>query len=134
MLKAFAMRLMQLGYDAYVVGETTTPSVQNGDLLILASASGETASVVLIAESALKQGVDLFVVSSTPDSRLGTLHAPDIIIKSGTKFSSSQASAQPLGSLFEQMLLVLFDGIALRVMTRQVGSGSEMARRHASLE
>ena len=42
MLKALAMRLMQMGLDAYVVGETTTPSVQEGDLLIVASASGET--------------------------------------------------------------------------------------------
>ena len=28
MLKALAMRLMQIGLDAYVVGETTTPSVE----------------------------------------------------------------------------------------------------------
>ncbi|MGN1007557.1 MAG: 6-phospho-3-hexuloisomerase, partial [Butyricicoccus sp.] len=28
MLKAFAMRLMQIGLNAFVVGETTTPSVQ----------------------------------------------------------------------------------------------------------
>ena len=39
MLKAFAMRLMQIGLSSFVVGETTTPSVQKGDLLIIASAS-----------------------------------------------------------------------------------------------
>ena len=40
MLKALAMRLMQLGKTVYVVGETITPSIQKGDLLIVASASG----------------------------------------------------------------------------------------------
>lgn len=55
MLKAFAMRLMQIGLNSYVVGETTTPSVQEGDLLIVASASGETGSVCMTAESAVKQ-------------------------------------------------------------------------------
>ena len=45
MLRALAMRLMQMGKCAYVVGETVTPSVEEGDLLILASASGKTHSV-----------------------------------------------------------------------------------------
>ena len=71
MLKAFAMRLMQIGLNSYVVGETTTPSVQEGDLLIVASASGETGSVCMTAESAVKQGVDLIVISSAPESTLG---------------------------------------------------------------
>ncbi|WP_202983829.1 SIS domain-containing protein [Gilliamella sp. ESL0254] len=62
MLKALAMRLMQLGLNAFVVGETTTPSTQQGDLLIVASASGETNSVNMIAESALKQAIDLAII------------------------------------------------------------------------
>lgn len=73
MLKAFAMRLMQIGLNSYVVGETTTPSVQKGDLLIVASASGETGSVCMTAESAVKQGVDLIVISSAPESTLGKI-------------------------------------------------------------
>ncbi|HMB45107.1 MAG TPA: SIS domain-containing protein, partial [Candidatus Methanoperedens sp.] len=40
--KAFAMRLMHLGFDVYVVGETTTPAVQPDDLVIAVSGSGET--------------------------------------------------------------------------------------------
>ena len=59
MLKAFAMRLMQLGLNSFVVGETTTPSVQKGDLLILASASGETESVNIMAKSARNKGIGL---------------------------------------------------------------------------
>lgn len=134
MLKAFAMRLMQMGFQAFVVGETTTPSVQNGDLLILASASGETGSVCMTAKSARDQGVTLAVISANPQSTLGKIEYPDIIIESGTKFSKSEASIQPLGSLFEQMLLVVFDAIILKISQEQKESNERMARRHASLE
>ena len=134
MLKALAMRLMQMGLDAYVVGETTTPSVQEGDLLIVASASGETGSVCMTAESAVKQGVDLEVISSAPESTLGKIQKPDIVIESATKFATSQVSIQPLGSLFEQMLLMVFDTVILEMSQEQEGSNDDMAHRHASLE
>lgn len=134
MLKAFAMRLMQIGLNAYVVGETTTPSVGKGDLLVVASASGETGSVCMTAQSALKQGTDVVVISSNPDSTLGKIQTPDIVIEAATKFSTSEASVQPLGSLFEQMLLVVFDTIILKMSRMQEGANDDMAKRHASLE
>lgn len=134
MLKAFAMRLMQMGLTSFVVGETTTPSIEAGDLLVVASASGETASVCMTAQSALKQGAGLAVITAAPQSTLGKLQTPDIVIEAGSKFAASQASIQPLGSLFEQMLLVLFDGISLKMSREQQGKTEEMARRHASLE
>ena len=74
------MRLMQIGLDAYVVGETTTPSVEKGDLLIVASASGETGSVCMTAQSAKKQGADLIVISSAAESTLGKIQTPDIMM------------------------------------------------------
>ena len=128
------MRLMQIGLNSYVVGETTTPSVQEGDLLIVASASGETGSVCMTAESAVKQGVDLIVISSAPESTLGKIHAPDIEIEAATKFATSKVSVQPLGSLFEQMLLMVFDTIILEMSEEKEGSNEDMAKRHASLE
>lgn len=134
MLKAFAMRLMQIGLNSFVVGETTTPSVHAGDLLVIASASGETGSVNMMAESALKQGVDLLVISSNTTSALAKIQMPDIVIESATKFSNSSASVQPLGSLFEQMLLVLLDSVILKMSQQSADSNQDMAHRHASLE
>lgn len=134
MLKAFAMRLMQLGLNSFVVGETTTPSVQKGDLLIVASASGETDSVNMMAESAIKQNIDLFIISASTDSTLAKIQTPNIVLQSGTKFSQSQASQQPLGSLFEQMLLIIFDTVILAMSKQEKESNNNMAHRHASLE
>lgn len=133
MLKTFAMRLMQLGFTAFVVGETTTPSVAKGDLLIMASASGETGSVVQAAKKAKSVGVTVVSLTASPESSLSAVEQPFLILDAGTKFAHSAASVQPLGSLFEQMLLVYFDAVVLR-MSRDAGGDGEMARRHASLE
>ena len=43
--KAFAMRLMHLGLRTYVVGETITPAMKEGDTIVAYSGSGETKSI-----------------------------------------------------------------------------------------
>lgn len=134
MLKAFAMRLMQMGYQAYVVGETTTPSVGKGDLLIVATASGETGSVVSAADSGKKQGTDVIVITGSHESSITKNHNPLIRIDAATKFAESEASIQPLGSLFEQMLLMVFDAVILKISRRKEGTNAAMAKRHASIE
>ncbi|WP_143800270.1 SIS domain-containing protein, partial [Oenococcus oeni] len=40
MAKGFAMRLMHIGYTVYVIGETITPSIAAGDVLVSVSGSG----------------------------------------------------------------------------------------------
>jgi 6-phospho-3-hexuloisomerase len=45
-----AMRFMHLGYTVFIVGETNTPAILEGDLLLVASGSGTTSSVVSSAE------------------------------------------------------------------------------------
>ena len=42
MAKGFAMRLMHLGYNVYVVGETITPALNKDDLFIAVSGSGKS--------------------------------------------------------------------------------------------
>ncbi|MGM9539952.1 6-phospho-3-hexuloisomerase [Anaerovibrio sp.] len=134
MLKALAMRFMQIGLTAFVVGETTTPSVGSGDLLIVASSSGETASVVSAVKSGMKSGASVLAITGMGESSLTREVEPLIRIESGSKFSTSSASVQPLGSLFEQMLLLIFDAVILR-MSRQGGDKNQaMAKRHASIE
>ena len=134
MLKALAMRLMKIGYQSYVVGETTTPSVGKGDLLIVASASGETQSVCSAADDGAKQGTDVLVITGSKESTLSRNHEPLIRIEAATKFSESKASIQPLGSLFEQMLLLIFDAVILKMSSKNADTNKKMAKRHASIE
>lgn len=134
MLKTFAMRLMQMGYISYVVGETITPSIENGDLLIVASASGETDSVCQAAKKAKKQQFDIITITATTESTLFNIQEPLIFVKSSTKFNTSNITVQPLGSLFEQVLLIIFDAIILKVSKAKANMNSDMAKRHASIE
>ena len=47
--KAFAIRLVQMGLDVYFVGETVTPIVEEGDLVIIVSHTGETMSAIQLS-------------------------------------------------------------------------------------
>src|SRR5574340_1054026 len=38
--RTFAMRLTHIGFNAYCVGDATTPNIDKGDLLIACSSSG----------------------------------------------------------------------------------------------
>ena len=40
MLRAFCMRLMHLGFRAHVAGDTATPAVEPGDLVVIADGAG----------------------------------------------------------------------------------------------
>ena len=41
MAKAFVMRMMHVGLDSYIVGETVTPNLEPDDIFIVGSGSGE---------------------------------------------------------------------------------------------
>ena len=66
--RAFAMRLMHIGLESYVVGETVTPAMEAGHAVVIFSGSGETNSMVDIAESAKALGGVLCHVTSHRDS------------------------------------------------------------------
>ncbi len=129
MLKALAMRLMQLGKTVFVVGETITPSIQKGDLLIVASASGTTHSVCHYAAEAVKMQADLLVITAEKDSELAQISAPDVIIPAPTKHNLA-ASGQLMGSLFEQMILLFSDAVAMALAEER----ETLSRNHANLE
>ena len=139
MAKAFAMRLLHMGRQVYVVGETTTPNITDQDLLIVGSGSGATESLVAIAQRAKnKFNARLALVTIFPDSPIGQLADVKIRIAAPTpKTMSNQQvadSIQPMGSLFEQSLLLLLDIIVLCLMERAGQSSSTMFTRHANLE
>ena len=137
MAKAFAMRLMHLGFETYVVGETNTPSIENDDLLIIASGSGETATMVVIAEKVKKIGASLIVITTFSQSTIGKI--ADIAIKIDAPTPKLEKlnnikSIQPLGSLFEQTLLLLFDILILILMKKKNINSDTMFKRHSNLE
>jgi len=134
MVKTLAMRLMQMGLTAFVVGETTTPSIQAGDLLVLASASGTTKSVCDYADSAKKSGVDLAIITSNAESYLSNNFDVTVSIAADSKYTGGGNSQQPMGSLFEQTLLILFDAVILKMTQGSGDTTQRMQHNHANLE
>jgi 6-phospho-3-hexuloisomerase len=52
--RAFSNRLMHLGFTVYFVGEPTTPSIRENDLIIIGSGSGRTSGLVNMAKKSKK--------------------------------------------------------------------------------
>jgi len=136
MARAFAMRLMHLGLMTYVVGETTTPAIRSGDVLVSCSASGETQVTVLVSRVAHDAGARVFAITATPDSPMARLADDVIVIPAPSKRSPARAgeSLQYGGSLFEQALLVLLDALGLDIGRRLGTAPQEVDSRHANLE
>jgi len=137
-MRAFGMRLMHLGKTVYVVGETTTPSITAGDLLLLGSGSGRTASLLAMARQARCYDAKIFLFTTDESSPIAELADQVVIIPApslGTnEGEQDDMSIQPMGTLFEQSLLILCDSLILGLM-RQTGiSAAHMLGRHANLE
>lgn len=142
--KGFAMRLMHLGFNVYVVGETVTPAVETGDLLIVISGSGESKSINEMSALAKAKGTRLASVTSNRDSTLGTISDSIVVVKGRTKMSGmdfmerqvvgSHISFAPLGTTFEITTMVFLDGVIAALMEITKKSEEDMKRKHATLE
>jgi 6-phospho-3-hexuloisomerase len=134
-LQALAMRLMHLGFQVYMVGETTTPAIQSGDLLIAASGSGTTGSIVKAAEKAKSVQAQVFSISTTKKSQLADSSSFILVIPAAQKTDhGTDISQQYAGSLFEQAVLLLTDAL-IQTLWRMDGTpAEELWKRHANLE
>jgi 6-phospho-3-hexuloisomerase len=143
--RAFAMRLRHLGARSYVVGETITPSVEEGDLLVAISGSGSTQVVVAAAEAAKKMKAKVAAITSYYDSPLGRLADLVVFVPGRTKLASMDdyfarqilgihEPLSPLGTLFEDTAMVVLDAIIAELMKRLGKNESDLAKKHANIE
>jgi 6-phospho-3-hexuloisomerase len=149
--KAFAMRLMHLGFDVYVVGEIVTPAFSNNDTLVAFSGSGETNSIVDICEIVKGLGGKVCLVTASPSSRMERI--ADCVVNVGdltgyfqkdkTPFELRQITGQyrsvtsafaPLGTLFETLALVFSDAVISAIIETQKADIDEMKRRLANVQ
>ncbi|WP_068785553.1 6-phospho-3-hexuloisomerase [Paenibacillus phocaensis] len=136
MAKSFAMRLMHLGATVFVVGETITPSMEKGDVLVAVSGSGKTQNVIWTAEKARSIPCRVVVITANPDSELASHASLVVEVPAATKYRTEHepASIQPLGSLFDQSIHILFDAICLVYSKLKKTDHEQAFRRHSNLE
>lgn len=130
-LRCFTMRLMHLGLDVHFLGEITTPSAAEEDLIIFGSGSGQTASLVARAEKAQEIGCAIALLTSSKDSALGRRAHHVIEIPRPTV---DFVSFQPMGNWFEQAMLLTSEIIVMMLMSNMGITSQEMFKRHANIE
>ena len=134
-LKAAAMRLMHLGFTVFVAGETTTPAIRKGDLLLAGSGSGTTSSIVNAAQKAVSAGAQVVTLSTTIESPLAKLSEYVVILPAAQKQDhGATISKQYAGSLFEQSVLLLTDAIIQTLWKLDGTPAEELWKSHANLE
>ena len=133
MIRAFANRLLHLGYSVSLVGEISSPHTKSGDLFLIGSGSGETTSLVNQAKIAKDNGVVIGLFTTNSSSTLGEIADQVVIIPTQSKQSQDEA-LQPMGSLFEQTSLFLYDSIILNLMEKTGETNQTMKTRHADLD
>jgi len=78
--RSFGMRLMHAGLTAYIPGETVTPAIHEGDLLVAISMTGRTGYTVYLVERAKGLGAKVVVLTAEPESPLARLADKVVVI------------------------------------------------------
>jgi 6-phospho-3-hexuloisomerase len=144
--KAFAMRLMHLGFSVYVVGETTTPAVRPEDVVVAISGSGETRSIADLGKIVKYIGSTLITVTSKKESTLGRISDVVVVLPSKTKIDPDAGGCleknmrgdyknlPPLGTSFEITSLIFLDSLIAQLITLTGTSEAELKSRHTNIE
>ena len=143
--RAFAMRLMHLGFNVFVVGETISSPVKPGDLLIAISGSGKTSATLTTVKTAKQIKTTIVVITSFKDSPIAKL-ADSIVVIGGREmkgmkkdYISGQLTGAhepltPLGGLFELSTMIFLDSVITKLMKLYEEGEMDLKKRHANIE
>jgi 6-phospho-3-hexuloisomerase len=142
--KAFAMRLMHLGFNVHVVGEVTAPAIKDTDCLIAISGSGETKVVTIAAQTAKEIKANVIGITSNIKSTLSN-HL-NVIVEMENKskepwenptshvLKGNYDDIAPMGTLFEDSTHLFLDGLIAEFMARLGKKEVDLKMRHAIIE
>jgi 6-phospho-3-hexuloisomerase len=135
MARGFAMRLMHLGRRVYHVGDVITPGIRRGDVLVICSRTGRSPVLLYYIAIARKAGARVAVVTGERNSPVArkanaVLHLPT----EGRAAKVRGRADLPLGSLFEQALLLALDHVVVRLMDSLALTEEDLRRIHTTFE
>ena len=128
----FAMRLVHSGYSVYMIGEVVTPAIKAGDLLLLVSGSGGTATLLPFVKKAKEVGAKLAVVSMKKSSAMADV--ADLVIQVGQDDSFPLVKGMPMGSQFELSTLLYLEAVIGDIIEAKGLTEEGMRAIHANLE
>lgn len=137
----FAMRLMHLGFTTYVVGELSTPRIAAQDLLIACSGSGEVRMVQQMVRIAKEARAHTVLLTYNASSSIARCVNETVTVPASFPGQAEQRRRRrtaevlfPLGSRFEEALLLYLDLVVLLLMRTESITERDMAMRHTNLE
>lgn len=129
-LRAFIMRLNHFGFNASFIGDTNVPALNKYDMLLVASTSGQTPTILYYTEVGYSKQ-NCYIVSFTGDqdspiARLSNLHI---------KLDLSDSKMYIMKTYGELMLNILFDSIIEQMLTlEQQFDPQIICNNHSNLE
>lgn len=134
--RAFTMRLMHLGIESHWIWDDTTPALERGDLLIATSGCGEIGHIHYVVERAKETGAKVAVVTGDPYKKTAKIADVLVFLPAAVYRGTADVvpSTQPMGNLFEQALLILYDMIVMDLKERMGKTYEQMEKRHRNLE
>lgn len=145
--RAFAVRLMNLGFNVYFLGETITPAATKEDLIIVISGSGTTKLAITASSTAREIGANVIAITSYPESQLGRTADHIVFVGGRTKIGwprkkdylarqilGERETLSPLGSIFENNVMIFLDSLVVELMHRLGKTEEEMRKLHATIE
>ena len=144
-MKFLAMRLMQIGLKVYLVGEVCTPSIREGDLLLVGSGSGETAGMIAICKKAKAAGAEVAVFTKNRNSTIASIAKVAVQLNTAKPIQEGAAgpdgwregnyiSIRPSGNPFEQSIVIVGDAMVCELMQKTNCGTAKIAYNHANLE
>jgi 6-phospho-3-hexuloisomerase len=145
--RAFALRLMNLEFNVYFLGETITPAASEEDLLIAISGTGTTKMVLSACTAAKEIGASVVAITSFPESPLGEMADLVVEVRGKTKAGvpkekdylarqivGEREPVSPLGSTFENNCMVFLDSLIVELMHRLCRTEADLKRGHSNIE
>jgi 6-phospho-3-hexuloisomerase len=139
------MRLMHLGFNVFVIGETITPALKVNDVMFAISGSGETTTTADSVAIAKKIGARIIALTSSPDSTIGKMSDVKVIVPGrvadgeNVDYFSRQLLGiheplAPLGTLFELSSGIVLDSVVASLMKTLNIRESDAKSKHANVE
>jgi 6-phospho-3-hexuloisomerase len=126
--RSFGMRLMHAGLQSFIPGETVTPAMDKGDLLVAISCTGETGYTKYLANRAKGLGAKIIAFTAEQESSLAkTAHKTYIIPAEGENIVIKAATFEHTTSLcLDAIFNVLKDQLKIDI--------EKYKQQHANLE
>lgn len=113
------------------MGETVSPSIKPGVLLLVISGSSETRQLLAFTGRAASFGASVALITARANSTIGELS--DDVFLIGSPDSYEKVRGMPMGTTFELSTLCFLESLISHIIWEKSIEEEEMRHRHANL-